>query len=211
MVWLEGLPRSFAGVMHGERGESSLKGLFIVGDVAGGLPQFGCAGAFVWGYMCGNYAAEDAVKAKIPEFDTDQVRQIQATRENDLAPLRRNQGVNPLELEDLVRKIMRHYVGVKKIEPRLKRGLELIKVIKENFVPALEASTPHELMRTLEVKNIIELAELHVAASLLRTETRMPPNHYRMDYPARDDVNWQRNLILMNVAGKMEFALEVRD
>jgi succinate dehydrogenase/fumarate reductase flavoprotein subunit len=64
--------------------------------------------------MCGDYAGENAVKAKIPEFDTDQVRQIQATRGNDLAPFRRNRGVNPLELEDLVRKIMWHYVAVKK-------------------------------------------------------------------------------------------------
>lgn len=206
-----GLVRGFSGVIHDERGETSLKGLFVVGDVAGGKAGGGSSGAFTWGYICGNYAAEDAVKAKGPVFDTAQVRQVQAVRESILAPLMRKEGINPLELEDLVRKIMGYYVHVRKVEPKLKRGLELLKVLKERFVPTLKASNPHQLMRAIEVQNIIEVAELHATASLIRTETRMPPNHYRMDYPERDDVNWRRNIILKNLGGKMEYTLQLRE
>lgn len=208
-VWLDSLARSFSGVTFNERGESSLKGLFIAGDVSGGLPQYGSTGAHVWGYLCGNYAAEEAVKAEKPIFDSEQLKQVQAERERALAPLSRKEGISPLELEDSVRTIMGHYVHVKKVEPKLKRCLELLKVLKERFVPALTASNAHELLRALEVQNIIEIAELHAAASLIRTETRMPPNHYRMDYPRRDDVNWRRNIILKNVAGRMEYTLKV--
>jgi len=208
--WFSGIWRSFSGVLHDERGESSLKGLFIAGDSAGGIPGYGATGAFVWGWRCGDYAGEDAEKGAKPVFDAQQIKQVQAEKERALAPLKRKEGmnpmehVNPLELEDMARKIMGHYVGVKKVEPRLKRALELLKVLREEFVPALIAKNPHELMRALEVQEIIDVAELHTTASLIRKESRVPPYHYRMDYPERDEVNWRKNIILKNVAGVME-------
>jgi len=213
-VWLDGLARSLAGIMLNERGETSLKGLFVAGDVMGGMPLYGSSGAFTWGYLCGNNAAEDAAKIEIPVFDTVQEKQVQSERERALAPLKRKESANPmdnvtpLELEDIVRRIMWDYVGFRKIEPRLKRALELLKLIKEKYVPALKARDAHELMRALEVQHIIQVAELHAMSSLIRTETRISPNHYRVDYPERDEANWRKSVVLKNVGGKIEHTLQ---
>jgi len=62
-------------------------------------------------------------------------------------------------------------------------------------VPLLSADNPHELMHALEVQDIIELSELHARASLLRTESRMVPSHYRVDYPKQDNENWANIII----------------
>jgi len=102
-----------------------------------------------------------------------------------------------------------NYIGVHKIEPRLKRAAEIMRVAKERFAPALTASDPHELMRALEVQDIIELSELHAQFSLLRTESRDVPSHYRIDYPEPDDAHWKNALIAVeNVAGEAKYEIE---
>jgi len=209
--WSASLFRGFSGVMFNERGESSLKGLYVAGDVGGGVANYGATQAFVWGMLCADYAAGEAMKTEMPAFDRQQEQQVRAAGERFLAPLGRKEGVNPVELEYTVRSIVDNYVGIKKTEPRLKRGLELFKVIREKFVPALMARNPHELLRAVEVQNALTIAELHTAASIIRTETRMAPYHYRVDYPEQDDANWRKNLVLKNVAGNMEHTLEVRE
>ena len=203
-----GLFRSFSGVMFDEKGETSLKNLFVAGDAQGGIPSYGAVSALSWGYRIGNYLKDYAPNTGKPTFDKDQLRQVQADWENIRALLGRNEGVDPLELEDYVRKVMLNYVHIHKIEPRLKRALELIAVVKERFVPALATKNPHELMRALEIQNILDMAEVHAYSALLRTETRMSPQHYRVDYPNQDDVHWRKNIVIQNVDGEIQYALE---
>jgi len=129
-----------------------------------------------------------------------------------LRPLGRKDGVNPLELEDLVTKITDEYVGIKKVKPRLKHAIEQFKVIREKFAPSLGASNPHELMRALEVQEVLDVAELHAQAALKRTESRMVPYHFRVDYPERDDEHWWRKVVVQQkVAGEMKCTLETMD
>ncbi|MBA7685355.1 hypothetical protein ES703_93778 [subsurface metagenome] len=209
---LLGIPRNFSGVWPvNEKGETSLKNLFVAGDVGGALPLYGVPAATGWGYRIGRYLGKYAPDITKPEFDGEQLKQVQAERERVLAPLGRKKEVNTYELEDLTRKIMTYYVGIHKTEPKLKRCLELLKVAKEKFLPKLGASNPHELMRALEVQDIIELSELHTQASLLRAETRFPPAHYRVDYPEQDDAHWKKNIVIQNVAGEMKYTLETLD
>jgi succinate dehydrogenase/fumarate reductase flavoprotein subunit len=52
------------------------------------------------------------------------------------------------------------------------------------------ASTPHELMRTVEVSFIRDCAEMAARASLGRTESRWGLYHQRLDHPDRDDAEW---------------------
>jgi len=73
------------------------------------------------------------------------------------------------------------------------------------------ARNPHELMRCIEVQSAITVSELHANASLVRTETRFPPRHYRVDYPKQDDVNWKKSIVWQNVGGKMEYTFKVQD
>ena len=52
------------------------------------------------------------------------------------------------------------------------------------FLPKLRAKNPHHLMRCLECRNIMDLAEAHLQACLERKETR--GDFLRFDYPERD-------------------------
>lgn len=210
--WVTGLPRNFSGIWHDENGQASLKGLFAAGDVGGGLPLYGSAAAFVWGYRIGDYLTSYIPDTDKPAFGSGQIRQVHTEKNRVFAPLAHaSDGEEPLELEDYVRKVMREYVYINKIGPKLKRAQEVLQIARERFVPVLGASNPHELMRAIEVQDIIDIAEVHAATALLRTETRMAPFHYRVDYPEKDDVNWRKNILVHKVDGTIKYALEVND
>lgn len=202
------------GITHGgilpvnERAESSIKNLFVAGDASCGLGDNGSK-AIVWGLIIGDHVSDLIPELKPPVFEGDQVRQSEANKIRSLAPLGNRGGVAPLELEDYVRKINMNYVGIHKIGPRLKRAADIMRITREKFVPSLSARDPHELMRAIEVRDIIDLSELHAQFSLLRTESRDLPNHFRMDYPRQDDANWLNTIITaQNVAGETRYEIE---
>lgn len=97
-------------------------------------------------------------------------------------------------MEDYVRRINMDYVGLFKYTSKMERGLELLNRVKENAVPQLTANTPHELMRAIEVQQILEISQMHIQSSLMRTESRLVPVHYRVEYPERDP-KWENMVI----------------
>ncbi len=202
------------GITHGgvlpvtEHAEASLKNLFVAGDASCGLGDNGSR-AIVWGFIVGDHVRELAPELKKPVFDGGPVEQVEAEKRRAFAPLEHKGDVDPLELEDYVRKINMNYIGLHKIEPRLKRAAEIMGVVREKFVPALSASNPHELMRALEVRDIVDISDLHARFSLLRTESRDVPSHYRVDYPRQDDAHWKNTLVtVQKVAGKAKYEIE---
>jgi succinate dehydrogenase/fumarate reductase flavoprotein subunit len=67
-------------------------------------------------------------------------------------------------------------------------------------------------MRAIEVRDIVDVSELHARASLLRTESRDTPSHYRIDYPRQDDERWKNTLVTIEkVAGKAKYEIEKMD
>lgn len=204
-----GLRGGLGGVVAvNDKAETSLRNLFIAGDTSCGVggPSSGALG---WGYIIGNNVRELAPEMKQSDFGSEQVKQVKAEKERVFAPLGRSGDVSPLELEDYVRKINSNYISVRKTEPRMKRAIDIMRTIKERFVPALAASDFHGLTHALEIQDIIQLSELHAQASLLRTESRLGIGHYRVDYPNQDDERW-RGLVIMaeNAAGEAKFASE---
>jgi succinate dehydrogenase/fumarate reductase flavoprotein subunit len=191
-----------------EHAESTLRNLFAAGDCGGHTAG---SRALVWGYIVGSRVSNTMNTAQRESFEEEQLRQVEATKEKTLAPLGRDvkNGVNPLELEDYVRSgILSNYVGIYKREARMERALELLKRVREEAVPLLTANNPHELMRAVEVQEIIDIAELHTQSSLIRTESRVAPMHYRVDYPEQDP-SWDRIIITARKAdGGAEYLKE---
>jgi succinate dehydrogenase/fumarate reductase flavoprotein subunit len=208
-----GLPSTMglSGVLAvNEWAETSIKNLFTAGDTSCGSGG-GATGSVTWGYKIGEYVRETIGGIKAPVLDGDPLRQIEADKTRVMAPLGRK-GDNPLELEDYVRKINNNYVYVRKTEPRLKRAIELHRIAREKFVPALGAKNPHELMRAVEVQDIVDLSEIHAYASLMRKESRLEPCHYRADYPERDDANWLGSgVVEKGPSGEMEYSFQKRE
>jgi succinate dehydrogenase/fumarate reductase flavoprotein subunit len=202
------------GITHGgvlpvtENAESSIKNLFVAGDASCGLGDSGSK-AVVWGFIVGEHVRELVPEMKKPVFNMGQVQYVESEKQRALAPLTRQGTVEPLELEDYVRKINLNYIGVHKVAPRLKRAADIMKMIQERYSPALTADDPHDLMRAIEVQDIIQLSELHAGFSLLRNESRDTPNHYRVDYPRQDDEHWKNTIVTArNVAGEAKYEIE---
>jgi succinate dehydrogenase/fumarate reductase flavoprotein subunit len=71
-----------------------------------------------------------------------------------------------------------------------------------SIVPRLRIDKTRELFKTLELKNMIVLAEIICRAALLRTESRGA--HYRSDYPEEDNDNWLKNIVIQKIDSGMQ-------
>ena len=187
-----------------QNGQTALKGLYAAGDIVGG-GKAGATTAVAWGYREGEKAAEYVQTISHSAIDEDQVKN---DRDRTLAPLSRSDGIDPLEMENIVRKIITDYVGLVKSKAKLKRGLEQLEFIQQAYVPQLRARNPHELMRALEVQSVLQVGLMHTRTSMLREESRFIPSHYREDFPEKDDVRWNKAIVLWQRDGQMEYALQ---
>jgi len=186
--------------------ETGVKNLFAAGGVTG---VSGSAG-FTWGCLIADHVTELVKGQELPKIEGDQLKQIEEARQWVFAPLNRNTEhvVDPLELEHYIKHVTHNYVGVFKYTSKMERALELLKRAKEGAVPLLTASTPHELMRAIEVQQILEISQMHIQSSLLRDESRIVPVHFRIEYPDLDP-KWE-NLIVTakKVDGEAKFEIE---
>lgn len=150
---------------------TSVKGLFAGGDIVQpvGAETTGPQAA-VLGWRAGDRAAEYALRAPEPIVDE---RQIEDERRRVLAPLEVEDGVTWQELNVALNSLMtdyRDYVGGLSLglnDVRSKHGLEsLLSRLKELRRESIHAKDPHELMRCLEVLDLIDVGELLAKASL---------------------------------------------
>jgi succinate dehydrogenase/fumarate reductase flavoprotein subunit len=205
----KGFVRSMSGVMFDQNGETSVKGLFVAGDMVGALPLYGSTGAFAWGYKIADYLRELAPQTKQTEFGKEQLEQVRKEKQRIYAPIANKDGFDPLLVENLVRNLVTNYVGIHKIEPRMKRCLEHLQTIRERMLPFVGARSYHELMRAIELYAIIDLAEIHTQSAITRNETRLLACHHRIDYPERDDENWYGKVIVANMTdGKPNYTIQ---
>jgi succinate dehydrogenase/fumarate reductase flavoprotein subunit len=208
-IFIPGLLSGIVGVLTvNDRAETSVKNLYIAGSSSSSTGSSGSK-AMVWGLIVGDHMRDIVPDLKRPVFGAEQLQQIDAEKKRVMAPLGHTGGVDALELEHYVRNVNMNYINVRKVEPKMKRALELFTLARQKAVPIISAENPHELMRALEVRDIIDLSEVHAQASLLRTESRMSPCHYRLDYPQQDDANWAGLVLTAQmVAGEARYARE---
>ncbi|MEO0278288.1 MAG: hypothetical protein ABIM21_03260, partial [candidate division WOR-3 bacterium] len=191
-------------------GETDVENLFAVGDIT---QQGGFSGGLSMGWAVADFVTSKIKGGELPlpEWDSEIESKCKEIQQRVFAPLNRTpkRPVSPLELEDYVRSVINmHYIGIKKKKSRLERAIELLERVKEEVVPALVAKNPHELMRCLEVQNIITVSLAHAKASLERTESRVPPHHYREDFP-EEDPNWHGYWVVVQLSnGKLEVKKE---
>jgi succinate dehydrogenase/fumarate reductase flavoprotein subunit len=139
------------------------------------------------GWYAGDMAAGRAVKQKsfVPLND----EQTRPLRELCSRMLSRKVGFHWSELEVAVQKAVDYYCPDERSAPYLERGLARLKELAEDT--PLKAENPHELGRCLEVRSIMENAEMVMRASLARKESRLRPARFtRVDYPEQDDARF---------------------
>ncbi|MCL4182745.1 MAG: FAD-binding protein [Burkholderiaceae bacterium] len=185
---------------------TSLPGLYAAGSSCAYL--LGLSQAMVSGHIAGEQASEDA--KRFPELvpEAGQLTQVEKLVKRYT---KKTDGVNPTDLETAIRSIPTDYVGYFKDGDLMKKGLEQLAELRTHSLPKLFAKNPHETMRCLEVRNIFDMVEMHIRASLMRTETRLAKNglwpHYRLDYPQMDP-QWEKLVVVSKINEQMTLTTE---
>ncbi len=188
---------------------TTVKGLFTAGDGVGAAPHKFSSGSFTEGRLAAKaavaYCADNPGNVQV---DDAKVQELQATVFQPYEVFEKNKSLSTVEevnpkyitpKQALVRlqKIMDDYAAgsgtwYRTSEPMLKRGLELLGLLKEDISGSMAARNMHELLRAWELHHRVWTAEAHVRHMLHRQETRWPGYYYRTDYPNVDDANWRK-------------------
>jgi len=200
------------GVRIDRHGRSSLKNLYAVGEVAGGVMGANRLGStsltdvFVMGMVVGEEAAKSAVESGTKEIKKSLIIKEVEKMEGFFG----KKGANrPIKIERELQKIMRENGGIVRDEPRLNYALSKIESMQEQMEHDVSISTirryNREFLDLIELKNMLILAKIIVVCAIMRTESRGA--HLRLDYPAKDDVNWLKNIIVFKEDGKYKTSL----
>jgi succinate dehydrogenase/fumarate reductase flavoprotein subunit len=157
-------------------------------------------GAFTYGWFAGQNAADYIAGRQ----GTAQVDDEQITRERVriFAPLQRDHGLAPAQVEYKLRRMVNDYLQPPKVTRKMEIGLQRFEMIRADL-DRLQARNPHELMRAMEIHAIRDCAEMAARASLYRTESRWGLYHNRVDYPQRNDADWFVHVQLKKQDGEM--------
>ncbi|MEX5586597.1 fumarate reductase/succinate dehydrogenase flavoprotein subunit [Pseudomonas urmiensis] len=176
---------SASGVWVDEKAQTSVKGLYAAGDMAA-VPHNYMLGAFTYGWFAGVNAAQYVAGREFAEVD---VEQVERERARVFAPLQREHGLPPAQVEYKLRRMVNDYLQPPKVTKKMEIGLARFAEIERDLAQ-MKANNPHELMRAMEVTVIRDCAEMAARASLFREESRWGLYHHRVDFPERNDGEW---------------------
>jgi succinate dehydrogenase/fumarate reductase flavoprotein subunit len=166
---------------------TNLEGLYAAGEQAYGT--WGCAGSSTSGHWAGQRAAEYASGTSRAPVSR---QQVENEKRRVYAPLGRASGILWKELENGIAKVMQDYCGDLKHEEGLKIAKRWLAEIDDSELKRLRARTPHELMHSLEVTNILGVSQLVVDSCLARKASSQLLGFHRSDYPAVDPPEWHK-------------------
>lgn len=170
------------GVVTGKHGETSLAGLFAIGEVA-------CTGLHGANRLASNSLLEAVVMAHRAAEALTQWKAPKDSMPIDLPPWKSGGATDVDELVviyhnwDEIRRLMWDYVGIVRTDKRLLRAAarlrHLVAEVQEYY---WDFKVTTEL---LELRNLVTVASLIVDSALLRKESR--GLHYTLDYPKTDE------------------------
>jgi succinate dehydrogenase/fumarate reductase flavoprotein subunit len=192
---------------------SGIPGLFVAGEDAGGvhganrLGGNGVADSTVFGARAGDAVTEYITQVQNKKISKTQIEQLIT---ETLQPLKNEKGENPFYLRDELKSLMWTKVGLVRVGSDLKEALaeleQLSERVKRCSVPGVKEYNL-AWQETLNVKNMIHIAQMITQSALLRTESR--GSHYRLDYPVTDNESWYRNIYMKRQGN--EIKTDIRD
>lgn len=169
------------GIMHDWDLKTNIDGIYAAGDqlFASDCCGYACATGHYAGRKAADYAGTvDYIAPDQADIDAEMKRLYQ--------PLEKEDGMGWRELNMAISKAMQNYCGGLKCAELLKEGLDLLISYEREKVPQLCAVTPHDLMRTHEVLDILEVCKLILNACLMRESSSAPLCFERSDFPEMD-------------------------
>lgn len=169
------------GIMHDWDLKTNIDGIYAGGDQLFGSD---CAGqASATGYYAGRKASAYADTVTLEPYDR---KQVDEEIERLYAPMYVEEGYSWKELNWAIAKCMKNYCGAIKNEALLVQGLDLLNKYRTEVVPNLSCHNTHELVRTHEVLDILNVAEMILEACRMRKSSSKTLCFERSDYPEVD-------------------------
>ena len=177
------------GVRTDLNGETSLRGLFAIGEVAcTGLHGANrlASNSLLEGLVLAGSAFEKTTRNRPPRvtFDLPEWRPGQVTDVDEMVVIFHNW--------EEVRRLMWDYVGIVRTDKRLQRAATRLRNLHaevQEFYWNFKITTD-----LLELRNLVTVASLVVDCALSRKESR--GLHFTLDYPERDDAKFLRDTTL---------------
>lgn len=172
------------GLDVGMDAETSVHGLFAVGDMVGNA---GCGiGMAAWqGYRAGREAGRRTVAGAASSPDPASLDAVQERMELLSTIRERTDGADWKEANFALQRIMDDYAAVGpygvRSETLLNAGLKYLGDLRKAATASLRADCAHTLMRSAEALDLMDCGEAILRAARERRETRMA--HRRVDYP----------------------------
>jgi L-aspartate oxidase len=171
-------------------GRTSVPGLYAVGEVA----HTGLHGAnrlasnsLLEGLVFGHRAAQASSEDLGPGAPTDDVPAWDPGSAVDP-----NEAVLVTQNWEEVRRLMWNYVGIVRTDKRLMRARRRLDLLREEI---RDYYWRFKVTRdVIELRNIADVATLIVECASRRKESR--GLHYNLDYPNRDDHNWNKDTVV---------------
>src|SRR5512138_298358 len=193
--------------------QSTVKGLFAAGEVAGGMHGSNRLGGnslsdlLVFGRRAGLHAALYA-KNFAGALAVDAAQVEQAAR-HMLAPFERTGGENPYAIQAELQETMQNLVGIIRVEHELKEALQKLEVLKDRAKRVrVEGGRVYNpgWHTALDLASLLTVSECCALAALERKESR--GGHTREDHPYTDDTWGTVNLVSRQKGDRMELRRE---
>ncbi|TRO52160.1 FAD-binding protein [Candidatus Bathyarchaeota archaeon] len=193
---------TMGGVVGNTYGETGIPGLFVAGEVMGGVHGANRHGGnaltdiTVFGVRAAARAVEYASSKTL--VDVDMLAQEEIERYEKLAS--RETGFTPPTLMDLVRENMWDNVGVIRDSYMLVDAYQRLSELRDSTRSML-AKPGKQLLNALELIMALDVCEFIIRAAMERRESRGA--HFRLDHPSEDPA-WRKTIILSKKNGAIE-------
>ncbi len=194
---------TMGGIETDSYGATRVQGLWAAGEAscvsihgANRLGTNSLAECLVYGKICGQKAAEFATNTKPGRpVSKDTTDQVEDRIYGNL--LKHETGEKIYDIRQELRDLMDVNFGIFRTLEQMQYALGKIREMKSRFARAKMEDESRayntDLFSALELENMLELAEVMLVGGIARQESRGA--HSRLDYPARDDLNWLKHTL----------------
>ena len=181
----------------GDFGETPINGLYSIGETSclsvHGANRLG-GNSLLETVVFGRYIARAMLKKGPRKVTTDtQRKKAEDETLNSIEQLfikwKTNTGKNSVEIREKMKLTMDRNVGVYRTKDKLQQAVTILGELQKEFKLVQQETDERKfnfgLIRTLELRNMIDIAEVTAFAALWREESRGA--HYRLDFPNRND------------------------